>query len=93
VRWSDLVIPVGPDQQQVPHLRVHDQVLKEVERRCMKPLQIVQEQRKWVFLPREYAEEAPEHHLKAVLRVLGLQVRHRWLSSDHKLQRGNEVDN
>ena len=41
VRRADLVLPVGPDQQQVPHLRVRDQGLEEVERRCIQPLQIV----------------------------------------------------
>src|SRR6202022_3317236 len=92
VRGSDLVVSIGPDQKQVPHLRVRDQVLEEVERRCIKPLQIVEEQRERVLLPREYAEKAPENHLKAVLRVQRRQVRDRWLSPDHKLQRGNEVD-
>src|SRR5258707_12985651 len=33
-----------------------------------------------------------EYRLKAVLRVLRRQLRNRWLSSDHKLQCGNEVD-
>jgi hypothetical protein len=28
VRGADLVVPIGPDQQQVPHLRVRDQVLE-----------------------------------------------------------------
>src|SRR6202521_167182 len=92
VRGSDLVVSIGPDQQQVPHLRVRDQVLEEVERRSIKPLQIVEEQRERVLLPREYAEKAPEYHLEAVLRVLRRQVRNRWLSSDHELQCGNEVD-
>jgi hypothetical protein len=67
-------------------------VLEEVERRCIEPLQIVEEQRERVLLPREYAEKPPENHLEAVLRVLRRQVRNRWLASDHKLQRGNEVD-
>jgi hypothetical protein len=70
---------------------VRDQVLEEVERRCIKPLQIVEEQRERVLLPREYAEKAPENHLEAVLRVLRRQVRNRWLSPDHELQRGNET--
>src|SRR5260221_14316750 len=33
-----------------------------------------------------------EYRLKAVLRVLRRQLRNRGLSSDHKLQCGNEVD-
>src|SRR5258708_37387290 len=92
VRGADLIVPVGADQQHVPHLRVRDQVLEEVERRSIKPLQIVEEQRERVLLPREYAEKPPKDHLKAVLRVLGRQVRNGGLSPDHKLQCGNEVD-
>ena len=75
VRGADLVVPVGADQQQVPHLRVRDQMLEQVERRCVQPLQIVEEQRERVLRAREHAEEAPEHHLEAVLRVLRRQVR------------------
>ena len=75
VRGADLVVPVGPDQQQVPHLRMRDQVLEEVERRCIQPLQIVEEQRERVLLAREHAEEASENHLEAVLRVLRRQIR------------------
>src|ERR1700688_1171167 len=89
---ADFVVPVGPDQQQAPYLRVRDEVLDEVERRGIQPLQIVKKQRKRVLLPREYAEEAPEHHLEAVLRVLRWQVRHRRLLSEHELQLRNEVD-
>src|ERR1700676_5301667 len=92
VRGSDLVISIGPDQKQVPHLRVRDQVLEEVERRCIQPLQIVEEQHERVLLPCEYAEKPPENHLKAILRVLRRQVRNRRLFSDHQLQGGNEVD-
>ena len=73
------------------HLRVRDQVLKELERRCIQPLQIVKKQRERVLLPREDAEEAPEHHLEAVLCVLWWQVRDRRLFSDRELQLGNEI--
>src|SRR6202790_4867475 len=79
-------------QQQVPHFRVRDQVFNEVERRCIKPLQIVKKQRERVLLAREYPEETPENRLEAVLRVLRRQVRDRWLLPDHELQLGNEVD-
>src|SRR6202030_860682 len=92
VRRADLVVSIGPDQKQVPHLRVRDQVLEEVERRSIKPLQIVEEQRERVLFPCEYAEKPSENHLESVLRVLRRQVRDRRLSPDHKPQRGNEVD-
>ncbi len=91
VPGADLVVPVGPDQQQMAHLRVRDEVLEEVERRCIKPLQIVKEQGERVLLAREHPEEAPEHHLEAALHVLRRQVRDRRLFSDHELQLGNEV--
>src|ERR1700686_934080 len=41
VRGSDLVVSIGPDQQQVPHLADRDQRLGQVERRCPQPLQIL----------------------------------------------------
>src|SRR6267142_5943074 len=92
VRGADLVVTVGPNQQQVPHLWMRDQVHEEVERRCIKPLQIVKKQGERMLLAREYAKEAPEHRLETVLRVLRRQVRDRRLFSDHELQLGNEVD-
>ena len=89
VRGANLVVPVGPDQQQVPHLRVGNKVLDEVERRCIQPLQIVEEQRKRVLLVCEYPQEATENRLEAVLRLLRRHVRDRRLFSDHELQRWN----
>src|SRR5712692_9457447 len=70
---------------------MRDQVLEEVERRAIQPLQIVEEQRERVLLPREYAEEAPEDHLEAALRVLRRQVRNGRLFPDHELQLGHEI--
>jgi len=83
---------IGPRSEAGDARRSASPVLEEVERRCIKPLQIVEEQRERVLLPCEYAEETPENHLKSVLRFLRRQVRDRWLFSNHKLQRGNEVD-
>jgi len=67
-------------------------MLEEVERCCIQPLQIVEEQGKRVLLAREHREEASENHLEAVLRVLRRQIRNRRLFSDHELQLGNEID-
>src|ERR1700681_20948 len=67
-------------------------MLEEVERCCIQPLQIIEEQRERVLLAREHREEAPEHHLEAVLRVLRRQVRNRRLFSDHEFQLGDKVD-
>src|ERR1700675_606037 len=89
---SDLVVPVRPDQKQVLNLRMRDQVLDEIERRGIQPLQIVEEQRERMFLAREHAQEAPENHLEAVLRVLWWQIWNRRLFPDHKLEFRNEID-
>ncbi len=45
-----------------------------------------------MLFPCEYAEEVPEYHLEAVLRILRRQIWTRRLLPDHKLQRWNEVD-
>ena len=93
VRGSDLVVPVGPKQKQVPHLRVRDQVLEEVQRRGIKPLQIVEKQRERVLRSCEYAEEAPEDQLEAALRVLWRKNWDRRLFSYDKPQFRNQVHN
>src|SRR5258705_7420390 len=67
-------------------------MLEEIERCCIQPLQIIEEQRERMLLAREHPEEAPEHHLEAVLRILRRQVGDRRLFPDHELQLGNEVD-
>ena len=91
VRGDDLVVSIAPDQKQVPHLRVRDQVLQQVERRRIQPLQIVKKQRKRVLLPREYAEEAPENRLEAVLSIAWRQVHDRRLLPDDEGELGNQV--
>src|ERR1700730_9145319 len=53
---------------------------------------MVKKQGERVLLPCEYTEKPPENRLKTVLRLLRRRLRNRWLSTDHKLQRGNEVD-
>src|SRR5260370_8399131 len=45
-----------------------------------------------MLLARECAEEAPEHHLEAVVCILRRQLRDRWLFPNDELQLGHEVD-
>jgi hypothetical protein len=70
VRWCDLVVAVGADQEQVMHIRLRQHMLEQVERRRIEPLQIVEEQRQRMLRPGKHAEKAPEHELEAALRVL-----------------------
>src|SRR6202051_4244627 len=92
VSGTDLVVPVDRAQQQVPHFRVRNQMLKEVERCCVQPLQIIEEQSERVLLAGKRPEEAAENHLEAVLGVLRRKVPDRWLFPNHELQLGNQVD-
>src|SRR6266849_1877343 len=92
VRGTDLIVPVGPDQQQVPHFRVRDQMLEEVERRCIEPMQIVEEQRERVLRPGERADEPAEHQLEAILRIARRQVWNGRLFPDDELQLRDQAD-
>ena len=91
--WAerDFVVPVGADQQQVPHIRLGQQVLEQIERRRIEPLQIVEEQGQRMLRPGEHAEEAPEDQLEASLRVLRRQLGHRRLLADDELQLGDQI--
>ena len=39
-----------------------------------------------MFQPREHADEPPEHQLETPSRVLGSELRNRWLVSDDELE-------
>ena len=87
----DLVIPVSPDQHQMLHVRLGQQILQQVQRCRVEPLQIVEEQSQRVLRPGEHGEKAPENQLKAALRVTGRQLRDRRLVADDELQLRNQV--
>ena len=89
---SDFVVPVSADQHQVLHACCSEQILEQIERRRVEPLQVVEEERQRMFQPREHADEPPEHQLKTPSRVLGKEIRNRRLVSDDQLQFRDEVD-
>jgi len=66
---ANFVVPVRADQQQVLHLGLRQQILHQVQRRRIQPLQIVEEQGKRMFRPREYSDESAKYLLKPVLCV------------------------
>ena len=92
MRGTDFVVPVGADQKQVPHFRVREQMLDQVERRGVEPLQIVEEEGERMFRSREHFEEAPEHQLETALCVLWRKLRNRRLRADEELQFGDKVN-
>ena len=87
----DFVVSVGADQHQVPHIRLGQQILEQIERCRIEPLQIVEEQRQRMLRPREYADESPEHELESALRVLWRKLGDRRLFADDELQFGDEI--
>ena len=93
VRRTDFVVPVGPNQHQVPYVSGRVIRCSSKFKGCrVQPLQIVEEQRKRVLRPGEHAEEPPEHQLEAVLRILRRQVRNGRLFPDDELDLRDEVD-
>src|ERR1700686_541275 len=93
MRGTDLIVPVGPHQEEVSNVRVDDQMLEEVESRRIQPLQIIQEEREGMLRPSEHGEEPPEHRLEAGLCLLRGEVRNRWLFSDDELEFGDQIYN
>src|ERR1700756_2130358 len=89
---ANFVVPVRADQQQVLHVGLCQQARHQVQRRRIQPLQIVEEQGKRMFRPREYTEESPERQLEATLRVFRRQVWNGRLFPDKEFQLGDEFD-
>src|SRR5215813_14013946 len=89
----DFVVPVGADHNQMLHIRLGQQILEQMERCCVKPLQVVEEESKRMIRPCEDADEPPEDQLEPALRVLWWKKRHRWLFSEDVLQLRDEVYN
>src|SRR4051794_31878665 len=68
-------------------------MLEKVQRCCIEPLQIVEEQDQRVFQACEYLGEASEYQQEAILSVLWWKVRNRWLRTDYEFQFRDEVNN
>ncbi len=89
---ADLVVPIGADQQEIPHLRFDDQVLEQFKGSRVHPLQIVEEQRQRVFRSSERAQKPPEHRLETVLCVLRRKLGNGRLFANDELELRNEVN-
>src|SRR5258707_2469246 len=69
-----------------------NEMLEKIERCRIQPLQIVEKKRQRVFLPREYADESPEHHLEAFLRFQRGQIPNRRFLADDELELREQID-
>src|SRR4029450_5871817 len=87
----DLVVPVRADEKEVPHIALDHQVLEQIKRRDIEPLQIVQKQGERMLGPSEDSQKPSEHELEAALRVLWRQFRDHGLVADDDLQVGDEI--
>ena len=90
MRGAHLVVAIGADQHQVFHVGMRQQILDQIERGRVEPLQVVKEQGERM-LPRERADEAPKYQLEAALRILRRKFGNRRLLPDDELQLGDEV--
>jgi len=91
VRSVDLVISIGADQQQVPDIRLRQEIFEQIERGGIEPLQVVEEERQRMLRARKDANEPPQHRLKAALRILRWQIGDRRLFADNEFKLGYEV--
>src|SRR5271167_4202156 len=85
---ADLVIAERSNQEQVVDIRMGRELLQEIERSRIQPLQVVQKEHQGMFFACEDRDELPEHHLEALLRLQGREVGNRWLFSDNELEFG-----
>jgi len=92
MRRGDLVVSIGADEQQMPHVRVRGEMLQELQRRGVQPPEVVEEQHERMLGPREDANEPADCGLEARLRLRGRQLGDRRLFSDDKLKFRNEVN-
>src|SRR5438477_13047061 len=88
----DLIVPIGANQHEVLQIRPSKQILQQIKRCPIEPLEIVKKQHQRMLRPGEYADESPENELEAALCLLSWKLREGWLFADYERQFGNEVD-
>ena len=92
MRGAEFVVAIGADQEDVPHIRIGDQVFEQFQGRSVQPLQIVQEQRERMLWLGENAEEPSENHLESIPRLLRRKIWGRGLLPDDGGELGNQSD-
>src|SRR4029078_4885116 len=90
MRGADLVIAIGSDEQKMLQVRAGQQILDQIQRGGIEPLQVVQEQGQRMLPPGEHPDQAPEDQLEASLCFLRRQLGHWRLLADDVLELGDE---
>ena len=65
----DLIIAIRANHQQVPRVGMEEEIFDERQRGRIEPLQVIDENDKRVFRPREYADKPLKYGLKPQLGV------------------------
>src|SRR6185437_1038901 len=86
MRGIHFIVPIGADQHQALHVRVCQEILHQVQRRRIEPLQIVEKQGQGMFRPREYIDKTTNYQLETSLGFALRKVRDRRLLSYNGLQ-------
>src|SRR6516225_7817703 len=92
MRRGDFVVPVGADQQQMPHARFGDQMFEQVERRGIQPLKVIEKQCKRAFGPGKDTHEPAEYAVEPVSRILRGEIGNRRLRPDDELKLRDQLD-
>ena len=58
---GDFVITIRANQDQMIHVRVRQQIFEQIECRCVEPLQVVEEERQWMFWTGEYVNKPSKY--------------------------------
>src|SRR6266700_2067164 len=88
---THLVVAIRADKQQMTHITSGEKVYKEIKRRYVEPLQVIDKQHQRMFGPREHGEETSEHQLESSLSVLRKQLGDRYLLADDQFQLRDQV--
>jgi len=92
MRRGHLVVPVGPDDEQITGLRVGHQMLEKPQARRVDPLQVVEKQNQRVLAGGEHFQEARQDPVESILRLRRRQVGHRGLRAENVRDIGEDVD-
>src|SRR5262249_50595078 len=90
MRRIHFIVPIGADQQQVGDIRLRQQILQQVKRRRVEPLQVVEKEGQGMFRSCEHTEESAKYQMEPPLSVLRRKFGNRWLLSENGFQFRNQ---
>ena len=92
VRGRDFVLPIRRDDQQMMNACVCQQRLKQIDRRQIRPLPVVNEYDQRMLRLRHRPDQIPQGIVEPVLRRNAVEFRHVRLGADNQFQRRREVN-